>query len=86
MLFRGLIQGALGRWLGPGPGLALASLCFVLLHPITPAYVVIASLMGAYLGGVWLASGNLLVVIVAHALYDFVALLILLRGPGASGP
>ena len=34
--------------------------------------------MGAYLGGVWLLNGNLLTVMVAHALYDFLALLILL--------
>jgi membrane protease YdiL (CAAX protease family) len=35
--------------------------------------------MGAYLGGLWEASGNLLVPIVAHALYDFAVLRLLLR-------
>ena len=60
----------------PWPGLAVASLLFGLLHPITPTYVAIAALLGAYLGAVWLATGNLLTVIVAHALYDFVALVI----------
>jgi membrane protease YdiL (CAAX protease family) len=59
---------------------------FGLLHPITPTYAVLAALMGAYLGGVWLASGNLLVPIVAHALYDFIALAYLLAPPpGARG-
>ena len=52
---------------------------FGLLHPITRAYAVIAALLGAYLGGLWLAGGNLLTPIVAHALYDFVALVYLLR-------
>jgi uncharacterized protein len=79
MLFRGALQGALTRWLGPGLALAATSALFGLLHPITPAYTVIAALMGAYLGGVWLLNGNLLAVMVAHALYDFLALLILLR-------
>ena len=37
-------------------------------------------MLGAYLGLVWIASGNLLTVIVAHAVYDFVALIVLTRG------
>jgi membrane protease YdiL (CAAX protease family) len=82
LLFRGVIQGALSRWLGPWPGLTLASALFGLLHLVTPTYAVMAALMGMYLGWVWIASGNLLVVIVAHALYDFLALLYLVRSPG----
>jgi membrane protease YdiL (CAAX protease family) len=35
--------------------------------------------MGAYLGGLWQTSGNLLVPIVAHAVYDFAVLCVLLR-------
>lgn len=79
MLFRGAVQGALVRRLGLGAGLAGSSLLFGLLHPITAAYVVLAGLMGAYLGLIWVVNGNLLTVIVAHAVYDFLALLILLR-------
>jgi membrane protease YdiL (CAAX protease family) len=79
MLFRGVFQGLLGRWLGRWAGLGAASLLFGLLHPISPAYIVLAMLMGAYLGWLWIWSGNLLTVIVAHALYDFFALLLLLR-------
>jgi membrane protease YdiL (CAAX protease family) len=86
MLFRGTIQGALDRAWGPTAGVLGASVIFGLLHPITPGYTVIAGLLGAYLGVVWLITGNLLAVMVAHALYDFAALLILLRSertPGA---
>jgi hypothetical protein len=86
LLFRGAIQGALSRWLGPGPGIAAASLLFGLLHPITSAYVVLAGLMGAYLGIVWVLNGNLLTVIIAHGLYDFVALWIVLRTPPPDSP
>jgi uncharacterized protein len=79
MLFRGVIQRVLVELLGPWPGWGAASVVFGLLHPITPGYSVIAAIMGAYLGGVWWASGNLLTVMVAHALYDFVALVLILR-------
>jgi membrane protease YdiL (CAAX protease family) len=82
MLFRGVLQGALGRWLNPGLGLAAASLLFGLLHPITPAYVVLATLLGAYLGALWLWTDSLVVVIVAHGLYDFLALVWLTRTRG----
>lgn len=79
MLFRGLLQGGLSGWLGPWAGLCLASACFGLAHLITPTYAIIAGLIGAYLGGLWIATGNLLAPIVAHAAYDLVALIYLLR-------
>ena len=79
MLFRGVIQGALSRLLGPGLGIALASLLFGLLHPISPSYMVLTALLGGYLGLVWVGTGNLLTVIVAHAVYDFVALMLLIE-------
>jgi membrane protease YdiL (CAAX protease family) len=85
MLFRGVCQGTLQRWLGTWSGLGAASLLFGLLHPITPAYCLIAGLLGAYLGAVWIGTGNLVVVIIAHALYDFLALLALLREPDDGG-
>jgi membrane protease YdiL (CAAX protease family) len=85
MLFRAVIQGGLADWLGPWWGLLLASLLFGLLHSITTAYVVLAGVLGLYLGYVylWPANRNLLVVIIAHALYDFCVLVYLLRGPAA---
>jgi hypothetical protein len=78
-LFRGFLQPVFGGWLGPWGGLVLASLLFGLLHPITPTYFLLASLIGAYLGSIWIATENLLVVILAHALYDFVVLVVLVR-------
>lgn len=79
LLFRGVIQEILSRWAGAAVGLVLASLLFGLLHPITPTYILLAGLMGLYLGIAWLLTGNLLTVIVAHALYDFGVLLYLVR-------
>jgi membrane protease YdiL (CAAX protease family) len=76
MLFRGVVQGAAARLLGLLPALGIASVLFGLCHPITPAYAVIVGVIGVYLGLAWHFSGNLLVPVIAHGLYDFVALLI----------
>jgi membrane protease YdiL (CAAX protease family) len=82
VLFRGFLQAWLETILGGFGGLAAASLLFGVAHPITAGYVAIATLMGAYLGLLWQASGNLLAPIVTHALYDFVVLRLLLRPRG----
>ena len=81
LLFRGVVQAALSRWLGLPAGLAVASVLFGLLHPFSLAYVVLASAMGVYLGWVWLASGNLLIASTAHAVYDFLVLFFLTTRP-----
>ena len=61
-------------------GAGLASLLFGLFHPISVTYMVIAALLGLYLGAMfWVADGNLLTVMVTHALYDFAALAYLIR-------
>jgi membrane protease YdiL (CAAX protease family) len=78
-LFRGLIQGGLDRVIGPWFAVVISSLLFGLAHPISRAYVVIAMLLGLYLGALRMAGASLLVLIAAHALYDFVALAWLLR-------
>jgi membrane protease YdiL (CAAX protease family) len=80
MLFRGVLQGAFSRWLGPWTGLALASALFALMHPISVVYILLVFLFGLYLGYLWMASDNLLVVVITHGLYDFLALVYLLRG------
>jgi membrane protease YdiL (CAAX protease family) len=79
VLFRAALQGGATRGLGPLPALVLASVLFGVCHWITPAYALITGVMGLYLGALWWWSGNLLTPVVAHALYDFVALLWLLR-------
>lgn len=83
MLFRGVIQQTVadrmsaeaGMWIG----LAVAAILFGLAHRVTNTYAIFAGLIGLYLGAVWLMSGNLLVPVTAHALYDFLALLYLAK-------
>ena len=79
MLFRGVIQGTMTRSIGPLASVLAAGAVFGLLHAVSTDYVVIAGLLGVYLGFVWLETGNLLTVIVAHAVYDFVGLTTILR-------
>jgi membrane protease YdiL (CAAX protease family) len=70
-----------GLW-GPWVGVPVAAAVFGLLHMITPTYALLAAGMGIYLGCAWLATDNLLAVVVAHAVYDFIALIYLLRVEG----
>jgi membrane protease YdiL (CAAX protease family) len=69
MLFRGVIQAAIGM-IG-------ASILFGLAHFITRAYMVIALCMGLYLGFFFEITGNLFVPIQIHVFYDFGALIYL---------
>jgi membrane protease YdiL (CAAX protease family) len=80
MLFRGVIQAAIGGWLGNWAGLAIAAVLFGLLHLITPTYAALATLCGLYFGALVLWTDNLLVAILPHLLYDFIALIYLSRG------
>jgi membrane protease YdiL (CAAX protease family) len=79
LLFRGVLQGRLELLLGQLLGWVAASLAFGLAHPVTRGYVVAAVLIGLYLGGLWQVTDNLLVPIVAHSAYDFLALLYFVR-------
>ena len=53
------------------------SLLFGLAHALTRTYAVLATLVGFYLGFLFWLTGNLLAPILAHAVYDFVALVYL---------
>jgi membrane protease YdiL (CAAX protease family) len=77
-LFRAAVQGGLSHLVGPIPALILAGLIFGGCHPMTWGYLILTSLMGVYLGALWLWTGNLLVPVLIHAIYDFVAMVYLL--------
>ena len=78
-LFRGVIQPALAAHLPLAAAVATTGALFGLAHWITPTYALLAGLVGAYLGVLFVVSDNLLVPILAHALYDVVALALLVR-------
>jgi membrane protease YdiL (CAAX protease family) len=81
LLFRGLIQPWIESSWGMNAGLVGSNIIFGLAHAVTPLYAVLATLVGVYLslsldyGG----NRNLLVPIVIHGLYDFLAFVALMR-------
>lgn len=79
MLFRGVLQSSLGDGIGVAAGLVLSSLLFGLLHPISIPYALVSFAMGMYLGGLFLATENLLTPMVTHGVYDFALMAFLLR-------
>jgi membrane protease YdiL (CAAX protease family) len=69
LFFRGVLL--------PEMGLVLSSLCFGALHALCALYFAWATLIGAGLGALALASGSLVTPIAAHATYNCGALLLL---------
>jgi len=86
LLFRGVIQPWLESSWGMRVGLIGSNIIFGLAHAVTPLYAVLAALVGVYLslsmdyGG----NRNLLLPIVIHSLYDFLAFITLMRAYRAS--
>jgi uncharacterized protein len=72
LLFRGVIQ---AKW-----GLVAASILFGVLHFVTPAYALVAFVIGIYIGLVHHFFQSLLIPIQLHAIYDFGALIYLRYG------
>jgi CAAX protease family protein len=86
LLFRGVLQTAIGQWTAPLVGLVVASLVFGALHAVTWLYFALATVIGAYLGWLLIEFHDLAVPIVAHGLYDFIALLFLTRNRECEPP
>jgi membrane protease YdiL (CAAX protease family) len=87
LLFRGLIQSGVEQFSGrPWLGLVAASIVFGAAHPITRDYAILAAVIGGYLGWLLLVTDNLLVPVIAHAAYDFVALVYFQRGAEIAVP
>lgn len=86
LLFRGVIQPWIESSWGMTTGLVGCNIIFGLAHAVTPLYAVLATLVGIYLslsmdyGG----NRNLLLPIVIHGLYDFLAFVALMRAYRAS--
>ncbi|MCC5858478.1 MAG: CPBP family intramembrane metalloprotease [Ectothiorhodospiraceae bacterium] len=85
LLFRGFLQAWLSELLSPWMGVALAAVAFGLLHFLSFTYLVIATALGLYLGVLYELTGNLLIVCLVHALYDWAAIRYLLDNGELSG-
>lgn len=81
LLFRGVIQPWIEQFWGVTAGLVISNFIFGLVHAVTPLYALLAGIVGMYLG-LSLNYGtekNLLVPIIIHGLYDFLAFFALIR-------
>ena len=81
LLFRGVIQAWIEQFWGVTAGLVISNCIFGLVHAVTPLYALLAGLVGIYLGLSlnYGAEKNLLVPIIIHGLYDFLAFFALIR-------
>ncbi|QDS97828.1 CPBP family intramembrane glutamic endopeptidase [Adhaeretor mobilis] len=79
ILFRGALQPIISEWSVPLVGLAVSSFFFGAVHAATPTYFVVATVVGFYFGWLTQQYDDLVAPILAHSLYDFVALVWLQR-------
>jgi membrane protease YdiL (CAAX protease family) len=79
LLFRGVIQTKLAIWTTPLAGLVITSILFGLAHALSKAYFVFAVVVGLFLGWLTLQYNDLVAPMVAHGVYDFLALVYLSR-------
>lgn len=81
VLFRGVIQPWIEISWGMSAGIVFSNILFGLVHAVTPLYAILATLVGVYLG-LSLDYGierNLLTPIIIHAVYDFLAFVVIMR-------
>lgn len=81
LLIRGVLQSWLVDYIGPAAGIILASAVFGLMHSLSKAYVVLTAVLGCFFGVALYLTGSMLLVIVAHAVYDVLAFFIIVKRP-----
>lgn len=74
ILFRGALQSLATEHLGLLAGIVLPSMLFGIVHGANGIYILITGIMGMYFAGLMVWTGNLLVPITAHTVYDIYAL------------
>ncbi len=79
MVFRGVLQTWLAQDSPPWAAVMAAGLSFGMMHSMSKSYFVLATLVGAYLGFLFVWTGNLIAPIMVHFLYDAFALYYLTR-------
>jgi membrane protease YdiL (CAAX protease family) len=74
LLFRGVLQSLIGQWTTPIIGLCITSLLFGVAHALSKLYFILATAIGLCFGALVLQYNDLVAPMVAHGLYDFLAL------------
>lgn len=74
LMFRGVLQTLAERHFPVFAAVVIPNILFAALHARTPLYALAAGLVGIYLGALFSITGSLAAPIIAHGLYDLVAL------------
>lgn len=77
LLFRGLIQGWVGKHLGSLAGIVAGAVVFGLAHAMSRAYFMVATALGALFGVAYTVTDSLQLVMVWHAVYDLIVIAVL---------
>lgn len=99
MLFRGFLQAALVRWTASNAAsvgwhgsalpawiaIVVVAIVFGMAHAVNLGYALLAGAIGLYLGWLWMLTDSLTVPITIHAVYDFLALLYLVKLRASAG-
>ncbi len=78
-LFRGGLQTILTDFIGPVPAIIVASALFAVIHLSKPVITALIFVIGIIFGVVYSATGSLVLVMVAHSVYDVFAIHFLRR-------
>lgn len=81
LLFRGFLQVWLNQYCSITIAIISTSVIFGLLHYLSHAYFISVTLMSIVFGVGYYLSGSLLMVMVWHGVYDFIALLAIMKFP-----
>lgn len=84
-LIRAVLQGFLVDSFGPVTGIVAASLIFGLLHFMTKTYVLLTFLLGSLFGIAFYLTNSLLLVMIAHTVYDIFAFAMIVKFPHVLG-
>ncbi len=84
-MFRGVMQTATTRVTGAAAAIVVTSVVFGVAHALTPLYAILAGFVSAYLGWMMVATDSLVPPIVAHAAYDWIALIYIVRYDRSTG-
>ncbi|SET40969.1 CPBP family intramembrane glutamic endopeptidase [Thalassotalea agarivorans] len=85
LLFRGVMQSPLTEKLGMWPAILITSLIFGAMHALNFVYFALTFFIGLLLGLGYIYSDSLLLVAVWHAVYDFIALTVIVKKPHLLG-
>ena len=85
LLFRGFLQTWLGDYVAIIWAILVASVIFGLLHYLSHAYFISVTVMSAAFGIAYYVADSLLMVMVWHGVYDFIALTVLVKYPELIG-